>query len=163
MKDSEIMIKKSILKDVDILYNIYSDKGVIKHQNRHPMKKKIQAYGFFLKNYISIYSIKKEKQTVGFIFYYKGKEENKIHFILEKKYRNKGIMKKALYLFIKQYAKRKRIIAFVNENNLAAIKVLENIKFKREKMEQSNKVNLYTGNLDHLFVYSWIESNIMGR
>lgn len=67
MKDKRLTTNKVNIRDVNAIYNIYSDNGVLKNQNVYPMNKKIQAYIFFIRKYKKLYNIRMENETVGFI------------------------------------------------------------------------------------------------
>ncbi len=159
MKDDVLSICKIKMNHIDNIYKIYSDKGVIKNQNVYPMKSKKEAYLFFVKNHKNLYIIRLNNAVIGLLKLSKLKKYYKINFIIEKQYRNKGYMRRALSNFLSMYGGRKKIIAFVNPHNIAAIKVLELLNFKKERILYNYEFNLYTKKYEDIMLYSYICSS----
>ena len=156
--NNNISLRKIAIKDIFILYNIFSDPGVSKHQSKKPMKNISEAIKYYCKNRNNIVSIiLKQNKTIGFIEILSTiEDEINCNFIIQKSYRNKKYMTYAINIFLSRYLGYgiKRVIVFVHPQNIAAIHVLKNNGFAESKYVKNMISNLYTGKKEDRIVYT---------
>lgn len=113
---------------VQVLYDLMKERTpAVNISHRRLPAPKQHAVFVKLKPYKAWYLILNDAQVVGGIYLSK---TNEIGIFLFKKYRDKGVGKKAVQLLMKKHANVRRFLANINPRNEPSIRFFTGMKFK---------------------------------
>lgn len=144
--------------DLFLTYNWANDKLVIKNSLKRKKKIKISDHKIWFKKYQNskfnfIYIFSKNKNNIGLVRLELIKNFYFISYLVDKKFRNKGLGYIMLKKFIYYCFNKKKIKIFcakVKYNNIISIKIFEKLGFKK----------YYTNNIKKIFYYKLIKNNV---
>lgn len=153
-----LRLRKACKSDLILIFNWANEKSVIKNSINRIRKLSVKEHEIWYKKYNSskfnfIYIFSKNKNDIGLVRLDLVKNLYFISYLIDKKFRNKGLgyimLKKFLTFFYKK-KKIKNFYAKVKSNNISSIKIFEKLGFRK----------YYTNNVNRIFYYKLIKNNV---
>ena len=142
-----LICRKAKLADIKIYYRWANDPEVRKNSLNTKIISWATHKSWFqkkLKNKNSVlYIFKKNNNTLGQVRFDKAKQNVKISYSIDRKFRRKGYGSKILIQAIKKYKSKFKItlVAIVKFKNIGSIKIFQSLKFRKISR---NKVYKFT-------------------
>ena len=151
-------LRKACKSDLILIFNWANEKSVIKNSINRVGKLNINDHENWYKKYQGsklnfIYIFSKNKKDIGLVRLDLVKNFYFISYLIDKKFRNKGLGYIMLKKFVNLFHKKKKIKNFyakVKNKNISSIKIFEKLGFKR----------YYISNIKRISYYKLIKNNV---